>query len=273
MIQFNLKRFGKLACWTFRNDKRYIVKSFLQAFVILLLIFLFFTMIVKVNGGYDASYKSCTIAVIAILGVNIVLVIAILGVNIVLGPALMFYSMEGKHDMQTLMMLPASNFEKYLVRNAQCIVLVPLYIVAILGADLIQYLIHLMAGHDYGRFVVGVLFDLCSKGLPHFDGSYGRFFATLIVFIIWLQSVFAVGATLFRTRKFNWIITTVFLILLCVLIVKINGLFEVVSLNDHSTTWDYVVGYGIYLVLAMVNYWLSYRQFCRTQVIGKFVNL
>ena len=44
MIQFNLKRFGKLACWTFRNDKRYIVKSFLQAFVILLLIFLFFTM-------------------------------------------------------------------------------------------------------------------------------------------------------------------------------------------------------------------------------------
>ena len=135
MIQFNLKRFGKLACWTFRNDKRYIVKSFLQAFVILLLIFLFFTMIVKVNGGYDASYKSCTIAVIAILGVNIVL-----------GPALMFYSMEGKHDMQTLMMLPASNFEKYLVRNAQCIVLVPLYIVAILGADLIQYLIHLMAG-------------------------------------------------------------------------------------------------------------------------------
>ena len=262
MIQFNLKRFGKLACWTFRNDKRYIVKSFLQAFVILLLIFLFFTMIVKVNGGYDASYKSCTIAVIAILGVNIVL-----------GPALMFYSMEGKHDMQTLMMLPASNFEKYLVRNAQCIVLVPLYIVAILGADLIQYLIHLMAGHDYGRFVVGVLFDLCSKGLPHFDGSYGRFFATLIVFIIWLQSVFAVGATLFRTRKFNWIITTVFLILLCVLIVKINGLFEVVSLNDHSTTWDYVVGYGIYLVLTMVNYWLSYRQFCGTQVIGKFVNL
>ena len=262
MIQFNINRFGKLAQWTLTNDKRYIVKSFLQAFVILLLIFLFFTMIVKVNGGYDASYKSCTIAVIAILGVNIVL-----------GPALMFYSMEGKHDMQTLMMLPASNFEKYLVRNAQCIVLVPLYIVAILGADLIQYLIHLMAGHDYGRFVVGVLFDLCSKGLPHFDGSYGRFFATLIVFIIWLQSVFAVGATLIRSRKFNWIITTVFLILLGMIVVKINGFFEVASLDEHSAMMDYVIGLGIYLALAAINYWLSYRFFCRAQVINRFVNL
>lgn len=262
MIQFNLSRFGKLACWTLRNDKRYIIKSFLQAFVILLLIFLFFTMMVKVNNSYLNAYRSCAVAVIAILGVNVVM-----------GPALMFYSMEGKHDMQTLMMLPASNFEKYLVRNAQCIVLVPLYIVAILGADLIQYLIHLMAGHDYGRFVVGVLFDLCSKGLPHFDGSYGRFFATLIVFIIWLQSVFAVGATLFRTRKFNWIITTVFLILLGMIVVKINGFFEVASLDEHSTTRDYVVGYGIYLTFAAINYWLSYRFFCRAQVINRFVNL
>lgn len=263
MIQFNINRFGKLAQWMLTNDKRYIVKSFLQAFVILLLIFLFFTMIVKVNGGYDASYKSCTIAVIAILGVNIVL-----------GPALMFYSMEGKHDMQTLMMLPASNFEKYLVRNAQCVVLVPLYIVAILGADLIQYLIHLMAGHDYGRFVVGVLFDLCSKGLPYFDGSYGRFFATLIVFIIWLQSVYAVGATLCRSRKFNWIVTTVFLILLGMLVIKLNdGFLEVVSLNEYSTTLDYVVGLGFYLIWTVINYWLSYRCFCRTQVIGKFINV
>ena len=262
MIQFNLSRFGKLACWTLRNDKRYIVKSVLQAFVIMLLIFLFFTLMVKINNSYLNAYRSCTVAVIAILGVNVVL-----------GPALMFYSMEGKHDMQTLMMLPASNFEKYLVRNAQCIVLVPLYIVAILGADLIQYLIHLMAGHDYGRFVVAVLFDLCSKGLPHFDGSYGRFFATIIVFIIWLQSVFAVGATLIRSRKFNWIITIIFLILLGMIVVKINGFIEVVSLDEHSATLDYVVGYGIYLALAAINYWLSYRFFCRTQNIGKFVNL
>ena len=263
MIQFNINRFGKLACWTLRNDKRYIIKSFLQAFVILLLIFLFFTMLVNFDGSHLKAYKSCTIAILAILGVNVVM-----------GPALMFYSMEGKHDMQTLMMLPASNFEKYLVRNAQCIVLVPLYIVAILGADLIQYLIHLMAGHDYGRFVVAELIDLISKGISHYHGSFGRLVGTMIVFIIWLQSLYAVGATLIRSRKFNWIVTTVFLILLGMLVIKLNdGFLEVVSLNEYSTTLDYVVGLGLYLIWTVINYWLSYRCFCRTQVIGKFINV
>lgn len=262
MIQFDFNRFGKLARWTYANDKRYFVKSFLQMFVVLLLIFLFFTMLVRINGGYEGSYKSCAVAVIAVLGVNVVI-----------GPALMFYSMEGKHDMQTLMMLPASNFEKYMARYAHWLVLLPLYVIAIFGADLLQYLVHLVVGHDYARFVIAVLIDLFAEGIPHFHGSFGRFVTTLIVFIIWLQSVYAVGATLCRTRKFNWIATTVFLILLGMLIVKVNGFIEVISLTDHSTTWDYVVGFGFYLVLAMVNYWLSYRFFCRTQVIGKLVNL
>ena len=263
MIQFNINRFGKLAQWTLTNDKRYFVKSFLQMFVILLLIFLFFTMAVKINGGYLGAYKSCAVAVMAVLVTNIVL-----------GPALMFYSMEGRHDMQTLMMLPASSFEKYMVRYAHWLVLLPLYIVAILGADLLQYLVHLMAGHDYARFVTAVLIDMLADGVSHFHGSSARFVTTLIVFIIWLQSVYAVGATLCRSRKFNWIVTTVFLILLGMLVIKLNdGFLEVVSLTDHSTTWDYAVGYGIYLIWTMINYWLSYRFFCRTQVIGKFINV
>ena len=258
MIQFNLKRFGKLACWTLTNDKRYFIKSFLQMFVALILIFLFFTMVVKVNGGHLNAYKSCTIAVMAILGVDIIL-----------GPALMFYSMEGKHDMQTLMMLPASNFEKYLVRNIQWMALVPLYVVAILGADLIQYVIHLIAGHDYGRFVVAVLFDLFSKGLPHFNGSYCRFFAAMIVLLIWFQSLYAVGATFFRSHKYNWVMTSVVLILGFILLTSTFGWG-----NVNCTWWNFQMFWNwMFLVLITVNYWLSYRQFCRTQVIGKYVNL
>ena len=64
MIQFSLKRFGKLACWTLRNEKRYYVKSFLQIFVVTLLIFLFFTMVVKMNGRYDSGYRACVVAMV-----------------------------------------------------------------------------------------------------------------------------------------------------------------------------------------------------------------
>ena len=262
MIQFNINRFGKLACWSLTNDKRYYVKSFLQIFVVTLLIFLFFTMVVKMNGRYDGGYRACVVAMVMMFCVTITM-----------GPAWMFYSMEGKHDMQSLMMLPASNFEKYLMRYSCFLILLPIYVVGPLLADLIQYLIHLIVGHDYGRFVVSELWNEVFVNTLSDEISKPRFIASMVVSVLWVQSFYALGATLFRTRKFNWIITTVILILLGVLLFNSQGKVEAIELNDHSSTLTYVVGFGIYLVLTVFNYWLSYRQFCRTQVIGKFVNL
>ena len=262
MIQFNINRFGKLACWTLRNDKRYYVKSFLQIFVVTLLIFLFFTMVVKMNGRYDSGYRACVVAMVMMFCVTITM-----------GPAWMFYSMDGKHDMQSLIMLPASNFEKYLMRYSSFLILLPIYVVGPLLADLLQYLIHLIVGHDYGRFVVSVAWKELFVDTLSEEISKPRFVGTVIVVLLWIQSLYALGATLFRTRKFNWIITTVVLILLVVLLFKNQGKVEAIDLKDDSTTLTYATGFGIYLALTVFNYWLSYRQFCRTQVIGKFVNL
>ena len=262
MIQFSLKRFGKLACWTLRNEKRYYVKSFLQIFVVTLLIFLFFTMVVKMNGHYDSGYRACVVAMVMMFCVTITM-----------GPAWMFYSMEGKHDMQSLMMLPASNFEKYLMRYSSFLILLPIYVVGPLLADLLQYLIHLIVGHDYGRFVVSVAWKELFVDTLSEEISKPRFVGSMIVVLLWIQSLYALGATLFRTRKFNWIITTVVLILLVVLLFKNQGKVEAIDLKDDSTTLTYATGFGIYLALTAINYWLSYRFFCRTQVIGKFVNL
>lgn len=262
MIQFNLNRFGRVAKWSLRNDRRYYVKSFLQIFVVTLLIFLFFTMVVKMNGRYDSGYRACVVAMVMMFCVTITM-----------GPAWMFYSMEGKHDMQSLMMLPASNFEKYLMRYSSFLILLPIYVVGPLLADLMQFLIHLIVGHDYGRFVVSAMWDEVVVNTLSDEISKPRFVGSMIIFILWIQSVYALGATLFRTRKFNWIITTVVLILMGVLLFKNLGKVEAIELNDHSSTVDYVVGFGVYLTLTVFNYWLSYRQFCRTQVIGKYVNL
>ena len=265
MIQFNLCRFGKLAKWSMLGDKRYFVKTFLQFLVVTLLVFVFFTMIVKIQGEQINGYRSCAIAEFAVVIVNIVL-----------GPALMFYSMEGKHDMQTLMMLPASNFEKYLVRYSNWIVVVAVSIVACLVADGLQYLLHLLFGHDYARFVTSVLNDLfvsAANNSHTSEATHPRFILSTITLVIWFQSLYAVGATLFRTRKFNWIITTVVIILIGMLFIKIGDKIEAVQLNNHSAIMDYVVGLGFYLVWAMINYWLSFRFFCRTQVIGKIVNV
>ena len=101
MIQFNIQRFRKLAKWTLVNDKKYLVKSFLQVFAILTFLFLFFTWVMNRESVHSSinAYETCSIAVVILFGVTCVV-----------GSSFMFYSMEGKHDMQNLMMLPASNF-------------------------------------------------------------------------------------------------------------------------------------------------------------------
>ena len=112
MIQFNLQRFIKLARWTLTVDKKYHIKSFFQNLVIFTLVFVFFTSITFTVSQQAANYLPCSITAIVAFAVTLVL-----------GSSFMFYSMSGKHDMQRLLMLPASNLEKYLMRYASWIIL------------------------------------------------------------------------------------------------------------------------------------------------------
>lgn len=264
MIQFNLNRFGKLAKWSLTKDRRYYVKSFLQVLVIMLLIFLFFTEMVNTNPVPNPQYKTCFMAVVCVFLVTLIM-----------GPSFMFYNMEGKHDMQSLMILPASNFEKYLMRYATWIILVPLYVIAIFAADLTQYLFHWVLGHDYGQFVMANMADFMSDYLKEGNArpNASRFWNSVIVLGIWFHSVFALGATFFRSRKFNGVLSLLVIILIGILIIWLTPEQSALQYGEKSSTLAFVMGNVIYIGLTLLNFWLSYRLFCRTQVIGKFVNL
>ena len=91
--------------------------------------------------------------------------------------------------------------------------------------------------------------------------------ATMLLF----HSVYTLGGTFFRSHKFAWILTTVVIIVVTVLCIWL--LPEGTGYSDkdsHQVTigWDLFFG-GWFLL----NFWLSYRLFCRQQVKGKFVNL
>ena len=120
MIQFNIQRFGKLACWTLRNERNFLVRNTLQMLVAMSLIYLFFTLgFLKINGS-TANYPACGMATLMMFTVFLTI-----------GPGTMFNSMKGKYDRQALLMLPASNFEKYLMRYASWLILLPLFIVSV----------------------------------------------------------------------------------------------------------------------------------------------
>lgn len=261
MIQFDIHRFGKLARWSLVNDKKYYVKSMLQIFAMLVFFFLFFTYVMRGHTSAD-GYKVCCF-----------IVVTMLIVTFVLGPSSMFFSMEGKHDRQALLMLPASNLEKYLMRYASWILLLPLYLVAFLGADVLQYVFNQLVGHEYVTFVTSTLVDSISRmqqSMP--DNVHSMFWNSLWLLAVWFHSLYALGATFFRTRKFNWVLTTIVIILLTILQAWAYPYEEFVSDRNASTTTASHITNLVALCWVVLNFWLSYKLFCRQQVIGKFIN-
>ena len=269
MIQFSFNRFGKLARWSLVNDRSYYVRTFLQMVTVLTLVFLFFTL--EGNGttihdekGYATDhYMPCFFVSLYVFIITVII-----------GPSLMFYSMKGKHDRQTLLMLPTSNLEKYLMRYSTWILLLPILLLAFFAADLIQYVVNWLVGRDYTTFVTThFLFDerLVSWRTRLWnelseDGGFNHYFTGL-----WLHSVYALGATFFRSHKFNAIFTTIVLIMFVMsLIWLLNNFAESDSIVIGGQD---KVGYIVCIGLTVVNFWLSYRLFCRTQVIGKYVNI
>ena len=239
--------------------KKYLVKSFLQALVILVLVFLFFSVATVSVNGHSGYYHACVIAT----------VITFL-VTIVLGSSFMFYSMEGKHDMQALLMLPASNFEKYLMRYASWILLLPLYLVAFFAADLVQYVFNWVVGREEVMFVMTALVDMSIDTWHKIPVHYHiPFVLSMIFLVVWLNSAYALGATFFRAKKYNWVFTTICLIILSILVKLLFPVGHLMVNDNPPTSVEILIG----VVWILVNFWLSYRLFCRQQVIGKFINV
>ena len=209
--------------------------------------FVFFTSITFTVSQQAANYLPCSITAIVAFAVTLVL-----------GSSFMFYSMSGKHDMQRLLMLPAS-----LMRYASWIILLPIQLAAFFAADLIQYVFGLVVGHEQVKLVTSAVIEFCQSDMPL---SYRMTFVWLFV---WLHSLYAVGATFFRFRKNNWIATSLVVIVVGMLLSAIAGHWQNVNMfwwNNHDFFNQ------LFLILVVVNFWLSYRFFCRAQVIGKFVN-
>ena len=261
MIQFDIYRFTKLARWTLTIDKKYHVKSFFQNLVVFTLVFVFFTSITFTVNRQAANYVPCSIATIVAFAVTLVL-----------GSSFMFYSMSGKHDMQSLLMLPASNLEKYLVRYASWIILVPIQLAAFFAADLIQYVFGLAVGHEGVRFVTSATIEYVERTwymmqIP--EDAQQAWIAGVVFSAVWVHSCYALGATFFRSHKYNWVLTSAVLVFVFMLLMIVFGWGTV-----GAAWWNNRYLFSLLMLLLVVlNFWLSYRLFCRTQVIGRFVNI
>ena len=266
MVQVNLNRFRKLIRWSLTMDRRWFVKNTLSWLVVFTLVFLFFTCVTRFNNQLASLQSSHACA-----SMSLCTTIAIL----VLGPTMMFNSMQGKHDDQRLLMLPASNLEKYLVRYSYWLLLLPSFVGSFIVADLLQYLVNWLSGHEGRMLVMQYMLSLdFNIVFPPSNVVPRCLIACIVLTFVWLHSCYAVGATFFRSHKHSWILTSVALIAFGIILGSLwpnDGVSR--SISSHTAIsllrlWDV-----IYIFLIAFNYWLSYKFFCRQQVIGKYVKI
>ena len=254
MKQFDINRFCRLARWTLGNERSYYVKAFFQYYVIFTAMFLLL---------------SFTAEDIQLLKMGTVIFVIGLAVIVCMGGSYMFISMTGKHDLQRLLLLPASNLEKFLMRYAIWLPLLPIFLVTFLLSDLTQWLVNLTLGDGNPQFIcanIQTVFALWGKEITMFVSAKFWMIALL------LQSVYMLGANLLRSHKYAWVCVTGFLIVLLFSLANIVGqpsaFFE--EHIGQGATWVEALLWVIYSAIVVFNVMMSYRLFCSRELKGKF---
>ena len=240
--------------WSLTNDRSWFLRTALSYVVVLTLMYLFFIYFINYGNNIDATYDVC--AVLSFLGLVFI---------VVSGPTLR--PKWTRNDDERLLMLPTSNLEKYLMRYCYWLLLLPLFLLSFVVADGVQYVVNTLLGHEWTGSVIDYLLHPSSSDIP--AKNRVRLFRGLLILALWVHSLYAVGGSFFRSHKYSWILTSVVLVAALMLTAALN-LMQMIN----QSWWNYMGYYNpLLLVLSVFNFWLSYRLFCRQQLIGKFINL
>ena len=194
------------------------------------------------------------------------------------GACYVFSHLKETRQRTTYLMWPVSNLEKFLVCMVQSIVLMGVgTIVSYMLADSMRLLLDLITG----RVLI--------SGIPmFFEVFVPKNAPAEAVFAIcctqlFLHSCYILGGSLFRRRQFlltslAMVILSFFLTWVSVNLLDVIGIERTMIFISENRDWNVegsVIACGcIVLLLTALNYWLSYKIFCRMQVINnKWLNL
>ena len=189
----------------------------------------------------------------------------------IVSPGAMFYpyyKIKEKYQNRGLLMLPASNLEKYITHYAFTWLISPAFLCGMVIADLMQYAVHAMMGHEGAMLLIQDFAQSISNGraFTHSDSSLILF--SMVSIAVWLHSVFALGATFFKSYKQGVNLTLLTLFVFGMLIFALFGF-------DFIAFWWRNVRFfnAMFLLFTPVNFLLSYHLFCRQQITARFINI
>lgn len=201
--------------------------------------------------------------------------------------AYIFANMSTKLQRETFMLLPGSNAEKYLSRLLLATVgAVAQFSIAVMAADAVQALYGLFAHPDFQPSLTlaaiksinqhpMITITLGSDNLTHIVAST----ASSASILLFCSSFAVLGGTIFRKQPAVvtgsiWLALIIGTAYTLVHLGEAGLLDRIPTIGVNEVNWILVSVSAILTIIAAINYWLSYRIFCRMQVIcNKWINL
>lgn len=248
---FNIKRFFNTFVWTLEASKKELITSVVSLFFVFALVLTLGSTTTFFNNIEFAS-GFCT---------------GLFFVYIMISGCWIGSNLKTKQQIIMYKMLPASNLERFLSRYFYItFIWIMGGILAFAAADLVQIIVNIIIGNEVKSsipFIYIAISDGSEEGLPFIE-----FLAMYLVYV-WIHSLYILGGVFFRKNQF--VLTTLVNIVLAIVLTKIikeTGIF--IFIDDIQTTFIIV----FLILLIALNYYLSYKLFCRIQVINnKWINL
>lgn len=252
---FSIQRFKRLLIWTYKHDKHEWMHQVLSAALGVSLCFAF----IRLGASHSDGNRLEIFPPIICMFLIIDGVITASGIH---------YAMKTTDDWRSLTMLPASNLEKFLARYLSAITVAVGILLTIPVGDAVQYLTSLIYDAPNAQSVLAYAYN--SSPFSFFT-KYEHWYNVILSFLA-LHSMYLLGANFFRTRRHSWVFAS---LVLWVVSAIIAGLIYLRS-DDYKATlyvnapsWP---GTLINIAIIIVCYWLSFRLFCRRQLIAKYIN-
>ncbi len=269
--KFSLERIALLLKRDISENWRSIFYFFLASYIIVLLWFCLAAYVSRYNESLPNGMTPFDMFCYA----SALLLSFCISVVLCFSASRIFKPMSGKGKRIEFLMLPATHAEKFVSR----------VVYSVFGTAFVLFVVFLVA--ELTRILIGAVFSVNTWGVMDMwhvlDGeklvpgvNYNEHFwlYTLIGFI-WTHSLYILGGTYFTKHPFT---KTLILAMLCsgllsacFLAFRMGGQGNSLSITttmsmvvyDGVYTWIY---YTIYCIFAVVNWWLAYRIFVRSQV-------
>ncbi len=263
MNDFSIKRTANIARLLWPMYKADIVKKILVMFAIVSLYMVINSYARGLKYGFSDMSKIYEFVGILYVGAF---------AGWIITPGAMFYpysKIKEKYQNRGLLMLPASNLEKYITHYAFTWLTALGVLCGMVIADLMQYAVHAIMGHEGAMLIIQYMVP--SKIFETFFGNVNTpmVFHPWRAMALWLHSFCVLGVTFFKSYKQGVNLTLLTLFVFGMLIFALFGFGIVVE-----TWWNNVQLFNVmFLLLTPVNFLLSYYFFCRQQITARFINI